>query len=162
VKRAITALRLALVNDGPIVAGLGAVWIALLILLASKGVNGLQPESYAANLILYAFTLFVMGVFVFMGLLYRARPESPISYLFELVASGEWLVKLARGLPMLAALVVMMPAFSAMKSSIGLFDTYHWDSTWINADQAIHGADAWRLLQPVLGFPIVTSGLSVA
>ena len=161
-KRLVSAFRQSLAEDGPIVAGLGAVWLALLILLASKGVNGLQPESYAANLFLYLITLCVMGVCVFVGLLYRTRPKSPIGFLLGLIASGDWLVKVARGIPMLAAVVVMMPVFSAMKSSIGLFNSYHWDETWIAADQAIHGTDAWRLLQPVLGFPIVTSLLSVA
>ena len=158
----VSAFRQSLAEDGPIAAGLAAVWLGLLILLSSKGVNGLQPASYAANLFLYLFTLFVMGVFVFVALLYRARPKSPISFLFAQIASGAWLVNVARGIPMLAALVVMMPVFSAMKSSIGLFNSYHWDATWIAADQAIHGTDAWRLLQPVLGFPLVTSLLSVA
>lgn len=161
-KRVISVFRLALVEDGPIVAGLGAVWLTLLVLLASKGVSGLKPSAYAANLLLYVLTLCVMGVFVFGGLLYRARPKSPIRFLLGLLASGDWLANVARGVPMLMAVVVLMPAFSAMKSSIPLFNPYGWDPAWIAADRAIHGTDAWRLLQPVFGFPIVTSLLSVA
>jgi hypothetical protein len=49
-----------------------------------------------------------------------------------------------------------------MKTAIPLFNSSNWDAVWIGADKAIHGADAWRLLQPVLGFPIVTSALSFA
>jgi len=78
------------------------------------------------------------------------------------VASGEWARRFARGLPMLMALIVFMPAFSAIKSAIARFTSYSWDPTWIAVDRAIHGTDAWRLLQPVLGFPIVTSMLSIA
>lgn len=63
---------------------------------------------------------------------------------------------------MLLALIVFMPAFSAIKSAIARFAPYSWDPTWIAVDRAIYGTDAWRLLQPVLGFPIVTSMLSVA
>jgi hypothetical protein len=162
VKRIVSAFRQALAEDGPIVAGLGAVWLALLILLASQGVSGLRPSAYAANLLLYLITLCAMALAVFLGLLYRARPKSPIRFLLGLLASGGWLANVARGIPMLMAVVVLMPAFSAMKSSIPLFNSYGWDPAWIAADRAIHGTDPWRLLQPVLGFPIVTSLLSVA
>jgi hypothetical protein len=153
---------LSLAEDGPIVAGLAAVWLALLILLASKGVSGLRPDAYAANLLLNAVTLGIMTIFVFAGLLYRDRPKSPIGFSIRLLASGDWLVFVARGLPMLIAVIVLMPAFSATKSAIPLFNPYSWDPTWIAADQAIHGMDAWQLLQPAFGFPIVTSLLSVA
>lgn len=161
-KRLISAFRQALAEDGPIVAGLAAVWLGLLLLLASQGVNGMRPTAYAANLLLYLITLGVMAVFVFAGLLNRARPKSPIGFLVGLIAKGDWLATVARGIPMLIAVVVLMPAFSAMKSSIPLFNSYGWDPAWIAADRAIHGTDPWRLLQPVLGFPIVTSLLSVA
>jgi hypothetical protein len=162
VKRAISAFRLSLAEDGPIVAGLAAVWLALLILLASRGVSGLRPDAYAANLLLNVITLCTMAIFPFAVLLYRVRPESPVRFSVGLLASGDWLANVARGLPMLIAVIVLMPAFSAMKSSIPLFNSYSWDPAWIVADRAIHGMDAWQLLHPVLGFPIVTSLLSVA
>ena len=63
---------------------------------------------------------------------------------------------------MLASLVIFMPAFSAMKSAIPLFNPFSWDGVWISTDQAIFGTDAWRFFQPLLGFPIVTSALSLA
>jgi len=162
VTRVISTFRQALAEDGPIVAGLVAVWLCLLLLLASQGVSGLRPSAYAANLLLYLITLCVMAVFIFVGLLFRARPKSPIRFLLGLIANCDWIAVVARGLPMLAAVVVLMPAFSAMKSSIPLFNAYGWDHTWVAIDRAIHGTDPWRLLQPVLGFPIVTSLLSVA
>ena len=161
-KRVIAAFRQALAEDGPIVAGLAAVWLVLLVLLASKGVSGLRPSAYAANLLLNVFTLCTMAIFPFASLLYRARPKSPIRFSLGLLFSGDWLVNIARGLPMLIAVIVLMPAFSAMKSSIPLFNSHSWDPAWIAADRAIHGMDAWQLLQPVLGFPIITSLLSVA
>ena len=161
-KRSISAFRQALAEDGPIVAGLAAVWLALLVLLASKGVNGLRLDAYAANLLLNFVTLGVMAIFVFAGLLYRERPASPIGFSLALLTNGDWLANIARGLPMWIAVIVLMPAFSAMKSSIPLFNSYSWDPAWIAADRAIHGMDPWQLLQPVLGFPIVTSLLSVA
>ena len=161
-KQVISAFRKAVFEDGPIIAGVAAVWLAMLVVLASKGVSGLHPSAYAGNLFLYLVTLSVMGVFVLVGLLFRARPESPIRYLFGLLSSSNWLAQVAAGIPMILAVAVLMPAFSAMKSSIPLLNSYSWDPVWIAADRAIHGTDPWRLLQPVLGFPIVTSLLSVA
>jgi hypothetical protein len=162
VKQVISALRKAIIEDGPIVLGVGAVWLAMLIVLASKGVSGLRPSAYLGNLLLYVITLSVMAVFVLAGLLYRHRPKSPIGFLLGLLASSNWLAQVARGIPMLLAVAVLMPAFSAMKSSIPLFNSFSWDPVWVSADRMVHGTDPWRLLQPVFGFPIVTSLLSVA
>jgi PAP2 superfamily len=162
VKQVISAFRKAIVDDGPIMAGVGMMWLAMLIVLASKGVSGLHPSAYAGNLFLYLVTLSVMGVCFVVGLLCRARPKSPIRYLFGLLANSNWLAQVVAGIPMMLAVAVLMPAFSAMKSSIPLFNSYSWDPVWIAADRTIHGTDPWRLLQPVLGFPVVTSFLSAA
>lgn len=157
----LSGLREGIATDWPILAGAGGVWSALILLLASKDVDGLQVDSYADSLLLYLLGLVLMTIWIVGAMLYRARPESPIRFIAALAASGEWMRRFARGLPMLVALIVFMPAFSAIKSAIARFTTYSWDPTWIAADRAIHGTDAWRLLQPVLGFPIVTSMLSV-
>lgn len=155
-------LREGIASDWPILAGAGGVWSALVLLLAAKGVDGLQVSSYADNLILYLGGLALMAMCVTAGMLYRERPASPIRFLAALAASEGWVRRFARGLPMLLALVVFMPAFSAIKSAIARFAPYTWDPTWIALDRAIHGTDPWRLLQPVLGYPLVTSLLSMA
>ena len=108
---------------------------------------------------LYLGGLALMALFVIGRMLYRERPQSPIRFLAALAANPGWVRRFAQGLPMLLALIVFMPAFSAMKSAIGRFHPYAWDPTWIALDHAIHGRDPWRLLQPVLGYPIVTSAL---
>jgi hypothetical protein len=64
-------------------------------------------------------------------------------------------------MPLFLALIVFLPAFSAMKSAIPLFHPYDWDQTWIDLDIAIHGTDPWRILQPVFGYPFVTFLLSL-
>lgn len=158
----LSGLREGIATDWPILAGAGAVWSVLILMLAAKGVDGLQVASYGDNLLLYLLGLVLMAMWVVGAMLYRARPESPIRFIAALLASGEWARRFARGLPMLMALIVFMPAFSAIKSAIARFTTYSWDPTWIAVDRTIHGTDAWRLLQPVVGYPIITSLLSVA
>ena len=155
-------LRRCATEDWPILAGAGAIWGALVLALASKGMDGLQPQSYANNLMLYLLILAVLVILAGGRMLHAAKPASPIRFLAGAAASPEFGRRLIRGIPMLTALVLFMPAFSAMKSSIPLFNSHNWDAAFIAADQAIHGDDAWRLLQPALGYPIVTSALSFA
>jgi hypothetical protein len=162
VRQLLSDFRKGVAGDGPILLGLIAVWSVQLALLRSQGVDGLGVESYWTNLRLYLVSLLLLGLVVFASRLARQRPASPVGFLISSLASPDLARTISRGLPMLLALVVFMPVFSAMKTAIPLFNSSNWDAVWIGADKAIHGADAWRLLQPVLGFPIVTSALSFA
>ena len=149
-------------EDRPILIGIGAIWLVCIALLATQGINGLRPTSYWANFLIYSATaLFFLVPLGALGL-FRARPDHPIAYLKLAFAEHRIAQRFMRGLPMLLALVVFMPAFSAMKSAIPLFHPFSWDETFIAADQAIHGTDPWRILQPVLGHPWITAALAGA
>lgn len=160
-KEVIRDLRRTATEDWPILAGACGIWAVLVLMLAAKGVNGLQAASYRNNLSLYLLTLVVMALLAAGWKLYRARPDSPIGFLIRLAGDREVVSRFVRGVPMLAALAIFMPVFSAMKSAIPLFNSRNWDAAFIAADQAIHGGDVWLRLQPLLGFPIVTSALSI-
>ena len=160
-RQIIRELRRTVPEDWPILAGACGIWAILVLSLAAKGVNALQAASYRSNFFLYLLTLVVLALLAAGWTLYRSRPKSPIGFLIGRATDGEIARRFLRGIPMLAALVIFMPAFSAMKSAIPLFNSGNWDAAFIAADRAIHGDDAWRLLQPVLGFPIVTSALSI-
>ncbi len=149
-------------EDRVVLAGILVVWLVLVSALTAKGVPALRFGSYLSNLILYAATLFLILVPIAFRELYRERPHSPIRFLYERLKSRAVRNRIARGLPMIVALVIFMPAFSAMKSAIPLFNDYTWDATWIALDKQIHGADPWRLLQPLLGYPMATSFVSLA
>ena len=151
------ALRAYIRDVSPILVGVALVWLTLLALLAWQGVNGLRIASYANNLVLYLSSLLFFVVFLVGRQMIRDKPASPIAYLLDLATQPGWQHRFARGAPMLLALVVFMPAFSAMKSAIPLFHDYNWDTVWVEADRAIHGTDPWMLLQPVLGWPPLTS-----
>lgn len=158
-KRLARDLRRGLDADFPILAAAACVWAVLVILLAAHHIDGLQPASYRSNLLIYLTVLAVLGVVVLIARFRRDRPDSPLRYLREKFAAGG-AGRLLAGLPMFAALIVFMPVFSAMKSAIPLFHEFTWDAAIIAADHALHGQDPWRLLQPVLGYPLVTSALS--
>ena len=61
-------------------------------------------------------------------------------------------------LPLLAIAIIFMPFFSKLKSMIPLFNSYSWDHAFIAWDRAIFfGYDAWQVLQPVFGYPVITA-----
>lgn len=159
-RRLLAEFRRGASADRYILASVALIWVALLALLASKGVNGLRISAYASNLGLYLATLALFLSAVVLILLLRHKPDRPIHFLTRSFEASDLGARFARGAPMLLALVLFMPAFSAMKSAIPLFNAYSWDRTWIDMDYAIHGTDPWRLLNVVFGHPLITSLLS--
>lgn len=140
--------------------GVGLVFLAQAVILAAHGINIFRPEVFYTNALLYVVCWFCIELVPYLRALSAARPDSPVGFTITYFRGRKALFR--RGLPFILACTVFLPAFSAMKSAIPLFTTYSWDPTFIAADRAIFGTDAWRALQPVLGFPIVTSAISVA
>ncbi len=89
------------------------------------------------------------------------RPASPIGFIRSHYGPRAFSPEFFSRIPIFVMLVVMMPLFSAMKSMIPLFNPYSWDETFIAWDRALFfGYDAWEVIQPVLGFPVVTAVLA--
>lgn len=60
--------------------------------------------------------------------------------------------------PLLLLIPVFAVAFSFIKSAIPLLSPYVWDVLFTRWDYLIHGNNhPWMLLQPVLGYPLVTA-----
>jgi hypothetical protein len=65
-------------------------------------------------------------------------------------------------LPLLAVWPVLMRTFSAVKSQIPAAQPFYLDTLLFELDRAIHlGQDPWVLLQPLLGYPIVTYAINL-
>lgn len=138
-----------------IAAGLLAACAAVLIWRGSDA--GLVGITYSAQLFLI-FMFFMDTV----PQLWRHRPTSPLSFLWAHYNSPEMRSKALCGLPMLLIGIVLMPYFSKMKAAIPLFNEYTWDDAFIRWDQALFfGHDAWQVLQPIIGFPIITATLAL-
>jgi hypothetical protein len=143
-----------------ILIGVAVVIAACTVLLASVGVNAAGPEAYISNASLYVAIWGIVECGAYLQALYTKRPQSPLRFLPAHLRDR--LPILLRGLPLVAAVIVFMPTFSAMKASVPLFADYTWDAALIAADRAIFGTDPWRLLQPLVGYPLISSALSVA
>ncbi len=112
------------------------------------------------NFYLLAIAIYICGAASY--LLIRARPGEPTKFLLTSPEAIRLWRGIVIGMPPIMAVALFMPSFSLIKGSIPLLATYGWDNAFITLDQKIHGADPWRLLQPLLGFPIITSLLAKA
>jgi hypothetical protein len=91
----------------------------------------------------------------------RSRPASPIAFLVRRYTDPAFLARVIARIPLFLVLAVLLPLFALMKPLIPVFQPYSWDLTLIGWERSMLGADAWLILQPALGYPIITSVLSV-
>lgn len=116
----------------------------------------------AVNFAFYVKVIFLVIVAELVARLAVVRPASPVVFAMQHWKNPRFLANLATAMPVLLALSFFMTMFSALKSAIPLINDFGWDQTWIELDRTIHGDDAWRVLQPLLGHPLITAGLSAA
>lgn len=148
-------------SESPIYA-IGMILLAICIyILAARGIYP-TLDSISANARLFGICI-VFGVcFDALYQIVGVRPESPIRHFRQRYLSSDAQRRVIAGLPLLVVCIAILPFFSKMKAAIRLFNDFTWDQTFIDWDRAIFfGHDAWEVLQPVLGYPYVTAGLSV-
>ncbi len=70
--------------------------------------------------------------------------------------------RIANSLPMLGAILVFGGTFTLIKAAMPALNDYSWDAAFEATDRWLHGGTApWQLLQPWLGYPIVTHALNI-
>ena len=148
-------------SEVPILLTAFTLFTVCTVILALKGV---YPTIGGVLVNAQLFGMFVMLIAAFDAgyQLLKHRPESPTAYLIARYSSATARATMTAGAPMLAVAILLLPFFSKMKAAIPLFAEYTWDDTFVSWDRAIFfGYDAWEILQPVLGFPVVTAFLAL-
>jgi hypothetical protein len=130
------------------------------VALANRGISAFRPDSYLANLTLFFYVALVWAILRILKILAIDRPDAPTRAIIATFFTRALLPRYVSSVVMLACLIAFMPVFSAMKSGVAMFNPYSWDGIFITLDRQIHGDDAWRILQPLIGYPIITSVLS--
>ncbi len=149
-----------LVADIPIYCVAGALLAFCLAIFAAYDI-GVGPELIATNARLYAIAGFAMAVVDVILLLWRNRPAAPTAFLIATWRRRVTDPAVLARLPLFAIAIVFMPFFSKMKSMIPLFNAFEWDATFIAWDRTLFfGRDAWQVLQPVFGYPMVTAAMA--
>lgn len=133
------------------------VWATMLW----NGAGYLGWRSYLSNFVLIAVGIFFSFSLCLLWLLATRRPESPIHFIKNDEGIAHGILRLITALPVLVAIILFSPAFSAAKRLVGTYVPYVWDATFIEWDIALHGMDAWRVINPVTGTPEITFLLSL-
>ena len=95
--------------------------------------------------------------------LLAAKPERPLDHLRDYLVSDRAGLRrrVLFGLPVFVAFPAFISAFTSAKNALSLLNPFSWDPAFVALDRALHGGvDPWRLLQPLLGSPYVTSGVN--
>ena len=70
--------------------------------------------------------------------------------------------RLLGALPVLVFIPVFLGAFTSLKTLIPVINPYGWDVAFAGWDRLLHGGlDPWRLLQPLLGHPLISASINV-
>jgi hypothetical protein len=147
-------------DDAPVIALAFLIFAVCLTLLWRSGMS-IGLDEIADNAELYFDCAFFMLLADVIWALIRHRPDKPTHFLSHRYFGSGLYKRWIAGAPMLAALIVFLPFFSAMKSLIPYFHPYALDATLIAWDRTLFfGHDAWQVLQPVIGYPIVTFAIS--
>ena len=90
--------------------------------------------------------------------IFIVKPESPMR---ALAADVKWIFTkpaiFINALPVVIAIVLYNKAILDLKPQIPFLNSFKWDETFMQMDRALHfGVDPWRILQPIMGYPIIT------
>lgn len=129
--------------------------LILLALLASQGINGLNPSSIALNGLMYLVMLMFFIVWRNIRLIVIERPDQLFLTIWQREMTEERKGRVIRAIPTIGLLFIFMPVFSALKSAVSLFNNFQWDQTFIEWDRALFGMDAWQLFHPLLFYPAI-------
>lgn len=108
---------------------------------------------------IYGLCLAIRAYYVMIFL----RPPELSKHLMQELKNGPLKIeRYARALPLFIGTMLFLSTFSCMKQIIPGIQPFAWDETFINLDKALHlGADPWRILQPLLGFPVITWAINI-
>ena len=122
-----------------------------------------SPTTYVPTML--ALIGVASGVFLLFyaaALAIAVRPKNFWSYMWsELAEKVFTLERICLALPTVLFFPIMAATFSYFKTAIPAFHPFDWDAHFAAWDRLLHGGyDPWRLLQPILGHPVITSLLS--
>lgn len=150
-------------------------WLLLAIILLYTVVGAVLAVHFEAVSILsvglyYGVYSFVLPPTFFLIIASRAlyfalivRPQRPFAMLVaDLRRNIAMPQRLAQAVPMLCFVPLLVGTFSVFKAAIPLIHAFSWDPRFEQWDRWLHGGVApWELLQPILGYPLVSFLINV-
>lgn len=142
--------------------GFAAIYIAagMSFLAWFDLLEGIRFLHYKAVLLIpstIAVGIFFIGYLVYV--MVAVRPASLFTYYYRDLRTN-WLTteRIVGGLIAYTTVPAVTTMFSSIKAAIPIINPFSWDETFYRWDYVLHGrVDPWELLQPVLGYPLITS-----
>lgn len=148
----------------PLVALTALYWLAAYLAADHHGVGGQLSVSYYLKVLpntVAAYLLFLAFAYVVHVMLFL-RPERLLNHMVRDVWS-RWLVaeRVFGTIILVILLEIFFSIFTSMKSLIPVMNPFAWDRSFAEWDRILHGGfDAWLLLDPILGYPWVTTAVN--
>lgn len=160
-RTALSAAHATLREHAPLIGVVAAYFLAAVLVAR---INGL-PYRFAPNLGGYALALFIPLVFAFcwhaLSVMLFVRPARLTLYLLKSLKPYLAPQRLMFAAPVLLLIPVFASTFTFFKSAIPALNPYAWDGLFTRWDALLHGGShPWVLLQPLLGYPIVTGSIN--
>jgi hypothetical protein len=151
-------LQALIVADLPIYLIAGALLATCFGLFWAYDIGRTGAESIPVNARLYLAAALAMIFADIVWLCVRHRPRAPTQFLLARYRARLADPAILARLPLLAVAAAFMPYFSM----IPLFNDYRWESAFIAWDRLLFlGRDPFEAMQPLIGYPIVTSLLAL-
>jgi hypothetical protein len=101
-------------------------------------------------------------IYTILRVMVVVRPEGSLyAAIWQELRADFTLDRLANALVPILLAPLFFSTFGSFKRLIPYVNPFGWDETFMRWDQALHGGAApWELLQPLLGSPLVTSGVN--
>lgn len=144
---------------------IGLVGIYFLAAVSISNLYGL-PYDFSPNLGSYAILLLLPLALAFcwhaIRVMILVRPDRLTLYLVSSLKPYLAPRRLWFAAPVLLLIPMFGSAFTFFKTAIPALNPYTWDSFFTRWDYLLHGGNhPWVLLQPLLGYPLVTGGANL-
>jgi len=150
-------------RDAPLIVIILVYWICGLVVAQASGIPpGATITTYLSTYVpMTAFTIASLVLGRGVIIMICERPARPLRQLVQetrtTLATPQ---RVAHALPMVAGMLLFGGTFTVIKTAFPQFAPFIWDATFEQWDRWLHGGVApWQLLQPVIGWPIVTRAL---
>ncbi|MGH6960641.1 MAG: phosphatase PAP2 family protein, partial [Dongiaceae bacterium] len=121
----------------------------------------LPTFSFGFFLTMSGITLAVPACLYVIYVMVAVRPQALVAYLADAVRRFLTVRRICAALPVILLFPFFGSAFAYFRILLPNFQPFAWDPAFAEWDRALHGGyDAWQLLQPVLGHPLVTAAVN--
>ena len=146
----------AIRSSAPFLLIVAAYALAASLYLRGFGLPQSAPASYMVNAFLYGAAAIVTLLVALPAHALVRKSYNPIRALPDFYRDLQLADRIIFALPAIIGVLFLGTAFTGVKSAIPHVVPFSFDPWFADVDAMLHGGDAWLLIQPLVGYPIVS------